>query len=85
MLKNLSAMQETQGLIPGSERSFGEGNGYPLQYYCLENPIGYSSWGCKESDATEWLSTTVECFTIGSRLNTFDWNPTWALTVTVEM
>ena len=26
------------GLIPGSERSPGEGNGYPLQYPCLENP-----------------------------------------------
>ena len=24
------------GLIPGSERSLGEGNGYPLQYHCLE-------------------------------------------------
>ena len=27
------------GLIPGSERSPGEGNGNPLQYYCLENPM----------------------------------------------
>ena len=52
MLKNLSAMQETQGLIPGSERSSGEGNVYPLQYYCLENPIGCSPQGRKESDAT---------------------------------
>ena len=26
------------GLIPGSGRSPGEGNGYPLQYSCLENP-----------------------------------------------
>ena len=25
------------GLIPGSERSPGEGNGNPLQYSCLEN------------------------------------------------
>ena len=25
------------GLIPGSGRSRGEGNGYPLQYSCLEN------------------------------------------------
>ena len=28
-----------QGLIPGSRRSFGEGNGNPLQYSCLENPM----------------------------------------------
>ena len=27
------------GLIPGSRRSPGEGNGNPLQYPCLENPI----------------------------------------------
>ena len=25
--------------IPGSERSPGEGNGYPLQYSCLQNPM----------------------------------------------
>ena len=27
------------GLIPGSERSSGEGSGNPLQYSCLENPM----------------------------------------------
>ena len=27
------------GLIPGLERSPGEGNGYPLQYSCLENSM----------------------------------------------
>ena len=27
------------GLIPGSERSPGEGNGNPLQYSCLRNPM----------------------------------------------
>ena len=27
------------GLIPGSGRSHGEGNGYPLQYSCLENSV----------------------------------------------
>ena len=28
------------GLIPGSGKSLGEGNGNPLQYSCLENPMG---------------------------------------------
>ena len=28
-----------RGSIPGSGRSPGEGNGNPLQYYCLENPM----------------------------------------------
>ena len=27
------------GLIPGSGRSAGEGNGNPVQYSCLENPV----------------------------------------------
>ena len=39
MVKNLPAMLEDLGSIPGSGRSPGEGNGYPLQYSCLENPI----------------------------------------------
>ena len=32
------------GLIPGSGRSPGEGNGNPLQYYCLENPMDREAW-----------------------------------------
>ena len=34
------------GSIPGSGRSPEEGNGYPLQYFCLENSMnrGYSPW-----------------------------------------
>ena len=32
------------GLIPGSGRSAGEGNGNPLQYYCLENPMDRGAW-----------------------------------------
>ena len=32
------------GLIPGSVRSPGEGNGYPLQYSCLENPMDGGAW-----------------------------------------
>ena len=43
-------------LIPRSERSPGEGNGYPLQYPCPENSMDRGDWqttvygGCKESD-----------------------------------
>ena len=51
------------GLIPGSGRSSGEGHGNPLRYSCLENPhgqrslAGCSTWGRKELDTTERLST----------------------------
>ena len=30
--------------IPGLERSPGEGNGNPLQYSCLENPMDRGTW-----------------------------------------
>jgi len=32
------------GLIPGLGRSPGEGNGNPLQYSCLENPMDGGAW-----------------------------------------
>ena len=32
------------GSIPGSGRSSGEGNGNPLKYSCLENPMGRGAW-----------------------------------------
>ena len=46
------------GLIPGLGRSPGEGNGNPLQYSCLENPMDGGAWwatvhGVTELDATE--------------------------------
>ena len=56
------------GLIRGLERSPGRGHGNPLQYSHLENLhgqrslVGYSPWGCKESDMTEQLSTTSQEF-----------------------
>ena len=54
-LANAGDIRETD-LIPGLERSPGEGNGYPLQYSCLENSMdsrAWSPWVCKESDMTE--------------------------------
>ena len=58
VLKNLPANAGDSGSIPGSERSRGEGNGYPLQYSCLENPMDRGVWWAivhgvsKESDMT---------------------------------
>ena len=36
---SVPANTEDMGLIPGSERSPGEGNGKELQYSCLGNPM----------------------------------------------
>ena len=46
------------GSIPGLRRSLGEGNGNPLQYSCLGNPMDRGTWqvtvhgAARESDMT---------------------------------
>ena len=53
------------GLISGSGRSPGEGNGNPLWYSCLGNPMDRGAWWAtvhgvaKESDTTETHYTTT--------------------------
>ena len=44
VVKNLPANAEDVGLIPGSGRSPEAGNGNPLQYSCLENPVDKGAW-----------------------------------------
>ena len=47
------------GSIPGSRRSPGEGNGNPLQYSCLENPMDRGAWWATVQGVTKsrtWLS-----------------------------
>ena len=39
-----SGVAEDVGSIPGLRRSPEEGNGYPLQYSCLENPMDRGTW-----------------------------------------
>ena len=63
MVKNLLANAGDTGLIPGSGRSLGEGNDYPFQYSCLENPTDGGAWWAtvrgviKELEMTDRLST----------------------------
>ena len=64
MEKNLPVNTGDVGSIPGSGKSPGGGNGNPLHYSCLENPMDRRPWratvyeGAKsqESDMTERLS-----------------------------
>ena len=58
MVKNFPANAGDMGSIPGWERCPGEGNGNPLQYSYLENPVKkagglYSPQDRKELDLTE--------------------------------
>ena len=55
------------GSIPGSGRSPGEGNGNPLQYSCLENPV----------DGGAWLATVHGVAKSRTRLSDFTTLPSW--------
>ena len=56
VVKNPHVNAGDPGSVPGLGRSPGEGNGNPLQYYCLKNPMDrealavYSQWSPKEWD-----------------------------------
>ena len=56
MVKNLTANTGDAGSVPGLRRSPGEGNGNPVQYSFLENPMDRGTWWAtahgvtKESD-----------------------------------
>ena len=57
VIKNPPANAGDVCSVPGLERSPGEGNGNPLQYSCLENPMDRGTWqatvhGVAESDTT---------------------------------
>ena len=65
MVKNPHANAGDMSSIPGSGRSLGEGNGATTPLFLPQKPygqrslVGYSLWGCKESDTTyDWTITT---------------------------
>ena len=56
--KESACNEKDLGSIPGLGSSPGEGNGNPLQFSCLENPMNRGSWwatvrGSQRSDMTE--------------------------------
>ena len=55
------------GSVPGSGRSSGEGNGYPLQYSCMENPMDRGAWwAIVHGVADSW--TRLSNFTFANNL-----------------
>ena len=55
--KNLPANAGEVDLIPGLGRSPGEGNGNPLQYSCLRNPMDRGSWWATVHGVTKVMGT----------------------------
>ena len=53
MIKNSPANTGDPGLIHGSKRSPGEGNGYPLQYSCRKNSTDRGAWWAKVHRVTK--------------------------------
>ena len=58
VVKNLPAHAGDAGSIPGLGRSPGEGNGNPLQYSCLENPMDRGAWQAAVHGVAKELDTT---------------------------
>ena len=58
MVKNPPASAGNTGLIPGSGRSPGGGNGNPLQYSCLGSPMDRGVWWAKVHGVAKESDTT---------------------------
>ena len=64
MVKNLPAMQETGVQSPGQDDPLEKGMAtppafFPGEFHGERSLVGYSPWGCKESDTTEWLTISL--------------------------
>ena len=60
VVKNLPANAEDASSIPGSGRLPGEGNGNPIQYSCLGNPMGRVTWWATVHGVAKELDT-ISC------------------------
>ena len=56
MVKNLPANVRDVGSIPSPGRAPGEGNGNPLQYSCLGNPMDRGAWWATVHGVTKSLT-----------------------------
>ena len=86
-IKNLPANAGDMDSIPGWGRSHEEGNGSPLQYSCLGNPMDRGAWQAtvhrvtEESDSTQQLNKSNNIYTahIYTRIYQVDSLTTWEL------
>ena len=61
VVKNLPINAGDTGSIPGSGRSPAEGNGNPLQYSCLGNPMYRGAWQATVHGITRESKKKVHC------------------------
>ena len=71
VVKNLPAYIGDVGLIPGSEKKTGAGNGDPLQYSCQENPMDRGIWWAtvmvSQRVRHDWVTEHVDMYSITSQ------------------
>ena len=92
LVKNTPVNAGDLGSIPGSGRSLGEGNGNPLKYSCLENPMDRGAWWATVTRSQTWLSdwscmhaciTSYKYVKSATPMNTvINWNSLWDERVT---
>ena len=73
VVKNLPANAgdiRDAGLIPGSGRSSGEGNGSPFQYSCLENPMDGGAWWARVHGVTKSQTQLTDFTFLSFYINT---------------
>ena len=71
--KNPPAYAGDMGLIPGSGRSPGEGNGNPLQHSYLENSMDRGAWWATVHGVTKSRTRLSTTGTVGCLLQAFQW------------
>ena len=59
VVKNPPANAGDTGSIPGLERSPGEENGNPLQYYCLGKPMDRGAWRATVNGVAKEMGVTL--------------------------
>ena len=82
----MQEMQEAQVRFLDWKDSPGVGNGNPLQYSYLENPMHREAWqatsmGSQESDTTEQLGTVLFTISSNSWVRKVPWRRGWLLTL----
>ena len=78
---------EAHGWIPGSERTPGEGNAYPLQYSCLHNPMDRGAWPASPQGRVKhhWVTNIFTFCIIFESINLDQFFPMWKICLSIDV